>query len=42
VNHQSVGSVSDSTYSQGEIGVAVYDNTNLTEAVFTNAKVWTS
>ncbi len=41
VNHQSMGSVSDSTYSQGEIGVAVYDNTNPTEAVFTSAKVWT-
>jgi serine/threonine protein kinase len=41
VNHQKIDSVSDTTYSQGEVGVAVYENTNPTEAIFTNAKVWT-
>jgi hypothetical protein len=42
VNHQSVTTpLTDTTYSQGEVGVAVLDNTNPTEAVFTNAKVWT-
>ncbi len=41
VNHQSVATLTDTTYSQGEVGVAVFENTNPTEAVFTNAKVWT-
>jgi len=41
VNNQHVDSVSDSTYSQGKIGVAASSNGNLTEVVFSNAKVWT-
>ena len=41
VNHQQVDSVTDSTLSQGEVGVAVSDNTNTTEATFANARVWT-
>jgi hypothetical protein len=40
VNNQQIDNVSDSTFSQGEIGVAASNN-NLTEVVFTNAKVWT-
>ncbi len=41
VNNQQVDSASDSSYSQGEIGVAASDVSNQTEAVFSNAKVWT-
>src|SRR6202023_3303214 len=41
VNHQKIDSVIDTTLGQGAIGVAVYESTNSTEAVFTNAKVWT-
>ena len=41
VNDQHIDSISDSTYSQGEIGVAAFDYTNPTEVVFSNAKVWT-
>ncbi len=41
VNNQHVDSVSDSTFSQGEIGVAASSTGNPTEVVFTNAKVWT-
>ncbi len=41
VNNQPVDSVSDNSYSQGEIGVAASDVSNQTEAVFSNAKVWT-
>jgi hypothetical protein len=41
VNNQHVDSVSDSTYSQGEIGVVASSNGNPTEVVFSNAKVWT-
>ncbi len=41
VNNQHIDSVSDSTYSQGEIGVAASSISNPTEVVFTNAKVWT-
>lgn len=41
VNYTKIDSVSDTTCSQGAIGVAVYDNTNPTSATFTNAKVWT-
>jgi len=42
VNHQKIDSVSDSSYSQGEIGVVAYDVNSPTEVVFSNAKVWTS
>ncbi len=38
VNHYLIDTVTDKAYSQGEIGVAVSEST---EAVFTNAKVWT-
>ena len=41
VNHQKIDSVADASYSQGEVGVGVSDDTNPTEATFTNAKVWT-
>ncbi len=41
VNKQQIYFVIDSTYSQGEIGVAASSNGNPTEVVFTNAKVWT-
>jgi len=38
VNHQKVGSVNDNSYSQGQFGVIAGGNT---EAVYTNAKMWT-
>ena len=41
VNNTNIDSVSDGTYSQGEIGVAALSFGNPTEAVFSNAKVWT-
>ena len=41
VNHQKIASVSDSSYSQGQIGVVAYDVNSPTEVVFSNAKVWT-
>jgi serine/threonine protein kinase len=41
VNNQQIDSVSDSTYSHGEIGVAASSIGNPTEVVFSNAKVWT-
>jgi len=41
VNNQHMDSVSDSTYSQSEIGVAAFANSNPTEVVYSNAKVWT-
>jgi serine/threonine protein kinase len=40
VNNEKIDSVSDSTYSQGEIGVVAF-NKSPTEVVFSNAKVWT-
>src|SRR6266704_5543585 len=42
VNNQKIDSYSDSTYSQGLIGVAAADVNNPTEVVFSDAKVWTS
>ncbi len=39
VNGQQIDSVTDSTYSQGYVGVAA---SNSTEAVFSNAVVWTA
>ena len=42
VNHQSLGSVTDSTYSHGLIGVYAVVYTQPTEVAFSNAKVWTS
>jgi eukaryotic-like serine/threonine-protein kinase len=41
VNGQHIDSVTDSTFSQGEIGVAASSNGNLTEVVFSRAMVWT-
>ncbi len=44
VNHQLLASVSDSTYSHGQIGVEADpsgSNGHPTEVVYTNAKVWT-
>jgi len=41
VNNQRIDSVSDSSYSQGEIGVAAIYMTGPTEVVYSNAKVWT-
>lgn len=40
VNLQHIASVSDSTYSRGQIGVYAEDGVNATEVVFSNAKVW--
>jgi 3D (Asp-Asp-Asp) domain-containing protein len=41
VNNQYVTSVGISSYGQGYIGVFVKDRGNPTEAIFSNAKVWT-
>ncbi len=42
VNRQQIGSVTDNTFSHGSIGViASNDISNLTEVVYSNAKVWT-
>jgi hypothetical protein len=41
VNNTSVDSLSDSSLSQGEIGVSADDYTSVTEAAFHNVKVWT-
>jgi eukaryotic-like serine/threonine-protein kinase len=41
VNNQKIDSYSDSTYSQGQIGVVAYDVNSPTEVMFSNAKVWT-
>jgi len=41
VNGQDIADVSDSTYSRGQIGVVAQDQSNPTEVVFSNAKVWT-
>ena len=41
VNNQLIDTVSDSSYSQGQIGVAATGVNGPTEVVFRNAKVWT-
>jgi eukaryotic-like serine/threonine-protein kinase len=41
VNNHQIDGVSDSTYSQGHIGVFAGDLNGPTEVVFSNAKVWT-
>lgn len=41
VNKQFVGTISDTTYSVGEIGVFAYDTSNGTDVAFNNATVWT-
>lgn len=40
VNYSLIDKVNDSTYSQGQIGVAAGDRFDQTEVVFSNAKVW--
>ncbi len=40
VNMQHIASVSDGTYSQGQIGVIAESTQNSTEVVFNNAEVW--
>lgn len=41
VNHTKLGSVTDSTYTSGYIGLQVESETNPTEVAFKNAKLWT-
>ena len=41
VNRQEIDSVTDSTFSHGQIGVVAYDNSNPTEVAYSNAQVWT-
>ncbi len=41
VNQQEIGSVADNTFSKGQIGVIAEDNSNATEVIYSNAKVWT-
>jgi|SRR5579884_4441126 len=41
VNHQQIVNLTDNTFSYGKIGVAVSNLGHPTEAVFSNAKVWT-
>ena len=40
INKQYVGSVTDSTYSSGQIGVLVNDHNNSTDVAFSNLQVW--
>ena len=40
VNQQEIESMTDSTFSHGQIGVIAEDNSNATEVVYSNAKVW--
>jgi len=40
LNQQLLTTITDSTYSQGQIGVTAEDLNTATEVVFTNAKVW--
>lgn len=41
VNMHHIASLSGISYSNSEIGLAAQENTNPTEVVFSNAKVWT-
>jgi len=41
VNHQLAGSVTDGTYSQGQIGFVAEADTGPTEVMFRNTRVWT-
>lgn len=41
VNKQEIATVTDSTYSSGQIGTVVYNTGNAVEAVYSNVKVWT-
>jgi hypothetical protein len=40
VNNNLLAKVTDSTYSSGQIGLASSENSNATDAVFSNARVW--
>jgi hypothetical protein len=40
LNQQFLTSVTDSTYTRGQIGVTAEDSSNATEVIFTHAKVW--
>lgn len=40
LNQTLLTTISDSTFSKGQIGFSAYDITNATEVIFTNAKVW--
>jgi serine/threonine protein kinase len=40
VNNNLLVKVTDSTYSSGQIGLAAAENSNATDVVFSNAKVW--
>lgn len=41
VNLHLIASAGNSTYNQGQVGVLAKDDSNATEVVFRNAKVWT-
>jgi len=41
VNNQQIASINDSSYDRGQIGVLAYPYSDLTEVVYTGAKVWT-
>jgi len=41
VNQQEIDSVTDNTFSHGQIGVIAFDISNPTEVVYNKAKVWT-
>jgi hypothetical protein len=41
INQQNITSITDTTYSQGQIAVVAEEINNPTEVAFTNAKVWT-
>ena len=40
VNHQQIARVTDSTFSNGQLGVQAAPISHPTEVVFSNAKVW--
>jgi hypothetical protein len=40
LNQTEITTITDSTYTTGEIGFSAYDLSNATEVIFTNAKVW--
>jgi hypothetical protein len=41
INKEFADTITDTTYSAGEIGVFAYDNTQSTDVAFNNANVWT-
>lgn len=40
VNYQHIGSVTDPTYSEGQVGVVAYPITQSTEVAYKDARVW--